>query len=70
MAQRLRAVAALPEDNSVPSPHIEQLTIIYKPSFRGSDTFFWPLGAPAHTCVYTDIDIYSDRDTHTYVNKK
>lgn len=57
MVQWLRVHTALPEDSSLaPSAHLRQFPITSNFSSRKSDTFFWPLQAPALTYTNPHID--------------
>ena len=63
LAQRLKALTALPEDpSSVPSNHTRLLTMACTTTLRGSDAFLWPLWACAHMSNYEYM--------HTHIRKK
>jgi len=53
MSQRLRVLAALPEDgSSVPSTHMAHLTANVT-QFRGPNTLFYPPHTSVATCTYS-----------------
>lgn len=52
MAQKLRALIVLPEDQVQLLASMQRLTTICYSSFRGSDALFWPLQVPVPHMAY------------------
>ena len=58
MARHLGELSALTmEYHSVPNTQTARLTEALTADPKGSYALFWPLQAPAHTCIHTHSDI-------------